>query len=114
MRRLLFLRLDKSSIYSGQAIAQTIAGHLVDFWLFFLVFSLIPLKDNAQTLFFLRVRTRTFEVFAGCRSVCAEIAEFLSFAFSEGHLGFRLRDTNPRNFFVRDFFFRIFAEFPYG
>ena len=60
MRRLLFLRLDKSSIYSGQAIAQAIAGHLVEFWLFFLVFSLIPLKDNAQTLFFVTCEDPNF------------------------------------------------------
>ena len=60
MRRLLFLRLDKSSIYPGQVIAQTIAGHLVDFWLFFFVFSLIPLKDNAQTLFFVTCEDPNF------------------------------------------------------
>ena len=60
MRLLLPLRLDKSSIYSGQAIAQTIAGHLVEFWLFFLVFSLIPLKDNAQTLFFVTCEDPNF------------------------------------------------------
>ena len=61
--------------------------------------------------FFLRVRTRTFEVFAGCRSVCAEIAEFLSSAFSEGHLGFRLRDTNPRIFFSGIFFSGFLPSF---
>ena len=114
MRLLLFLRLDQSLIYSGQATAQTIAGHLVDFWLFFLVFSLIPLKDNAQTLFFLRVRTRTFEVFAGCRSVCAEIAEFLSSAFCSGNFWVPFRESDARARTEKIFFLRISAEFPYG
>ena len=58
-----------------------------------------------------RVRTRTFEVFAWCRSVCAEIAEFLSSAFCSGNFWVPFREPDARARTEKCFFSEIRPSF---
>ena len=110
VRLLLFLRLDQSLIYSGQATAQTIAGHLVDFWLFFLVFSLIPLKDNAQTLFFVTCEDPNFWSFRMVSECLRRDRGIFEFCFFGGTLGLPFERTKSAKNFCSGFFFPDFCR----